>query len=139
MVGGVSIAKWNVAAFLTNYIPSSNLQIAKICRFLLNCFWMAFNGWKQHLTEQRREKQQCSVSDRSSPDLENVALSECVLMLIAAEGVCYQLKVMSICSESGGGMRSKTKKIWKTDKQKWFGLFFFPWRGRERVNEDYQV
>ena len=42
-------------------LPPSNLQIAKICRFLLNCFWMAFNGWRQHLTEHRREEQQCSV------------------------------------------------------------------------------
>ena len=42
-------------------LPPSNLQIAKICRFLLNCFWMAFNGWRQHLREHRREEQQGSA------------------------------------------------------------------------------
>ena len=73
------------------------------------------NGFQRlKATSDRTEKRKTTVHCK----FENVALSECVLMLIAAEGVCYELEVMSMCSESGGGMRSKTKKIWKTDKQK---------------------
>ena len=51
---------------------------------------MAFNQ-RLRATSDRTEKRKTTVHCK----FENVALSECVLMLIAAEGVCYQLEVTS--------------------------------------------